>query len=228
MRENMFWKKTLLSLFFIALCNITGLAGKWQDWELGGQLGLGLASASKSGGILCPAIMLTGTRALEGKFMELGMGYYFGSKIEQNYALSDIDEANYATPEQIAEYNRLVNEAGQDVKVRMSVIPMTVDFYYIIYNSFYVGGGAGLYHIFFKREPTGDYRVDIDSQPGEIVKSPSTTAIGFQQIVGVEIFPMSETWDWFISLKTFFTTEGGAAGRLFGLTLGGKVIYRWD
>ena len=72
------------------------------------------------------------------------------------------------------------------------------------------------------------YEDIIDSEVGEIVKSPSTTAIGFQQMIGVEIFPMSEKWDWFISLKTFFTTEGGAAGRFYGLTLGGKVIYRWD
>ena len=228
MRKDILIKKTIFSVLLISLCHAAGISAKWQDWELGGQLGLGLAAASKSGRLMCPALTITGTKAMEGKFMELGLGYYFGSKIEENYSLADIDEANYATPEEIAEYNRLVSEAGQDVKVRMSVIPMTVDFYYVIYNSFYVGGGAGLYHIFFKREPTGDYRANIDSEPGAIVKSPSTTAIGFQQIVGVEIFPMSETWDWFISLKTFFTTEGGAAGRLFGLTLGGKVIYRWD
>ncbi len=201
-------------------------AVEWKDWELGGELGLGVGSGSKSGKILCPAIMGTATRTLDNKFLELGIGYMFGSQITVNYAEDDIDEAYYTEEEEDLK-EELKDEAGRDVKIRMSVIPMTVNFSYTIYESFYVGAGVGLYHVFYKREPLGDYRANIDSEKGEIVKSPSTTAMGFQQIVGMEIFPMSEKWSWFVGIKSFLTTAGGKCGGLRGITFGGKVKYTW-
>ena len=36
-------------------------AARWEDWELGGELGLGAGSGSKSGRIMCPAVMATMT-----------------------------------------------------------------------------------------------------------------------------------------------------------------------
>ncbi len=220
--------KRIIILFVCAvfLCVGSMFSAKWEDWELGGEMGLGYGVGSKSGRILCPALMGTATRTIENKFMELGLGYMFGSKIVQNYSAGDIDPAYY-TEEEMDVYNDLVAGAGQDVKVRMSVIPMTVNFYYRIFTSFYVGGGLGLYHVFYKIEPLGDYRVNIDSQSGEIVKSPTTTAIGFQQMAGMEIFPLSKKWSWFIGLKIFFTTAGGPSGALTGMTFGGKIKYSW-
>jgi hypothetical protein len=90
-----------------------------------------------------------------------------------------------------------------------------------------VGAGIGLYHVFYKKEPLGDWRVNPDSEPGETVKSPTTTTLGFQQMVGVEVFPMSQKWNWFMGLKTFMTASGGPSGSLLGVTIGSKVRYTW-
>lgn len=221
--------KIKVILFFI-VCFYSGSlnAAAWEDWELGGELGIGTGSGSNSGRILCPLVRITGTRTMGIKFVELGIGYMYGSQIVINYPAEDVDEANFEADEE-DDYIELVADAGQDVKVRMSIIPMTVNFYYTIFKHFYVGGGVGMYHVFYKKEPLGNYRVnpEIDSEKGKIVKSPSTTALGFQQLVGVEIFPMSKKWNWFIGLKSFFTTAGGPSGGLMGITFGGKVRYTW-
>lgn len=220
--------QTLVSLLFIVsvMLPICGFSATWEDWELGGDLGLGVASGSESGRILSPVLSLTATRYLDNKFMELGIGYMFGSQVVNNYASADIDP-DYYTEDETDLYNELKNNAEQDVAVKMSIIPMTVNFNYIIRESFFVGAGVGLYHIFYKKEPQGNYRADIDSPAGEIVKSPSTTALGFQQIVGMEIFPMSKNWSWFVGLKSFMTTSGGPSGSIMGINLGGKVRYTW-
>lgn len=218
--------KTKILLFLLFFCSSIINAAEWKDWDLGAEAGLGYGSGGESGKILCPATMLTATKTLDNKFLELGMGYMFGSEIVPNYAGSSLDPSFYDVDEQDL-YDDLVATADQDVKVRMSVIPMTVNFYYTIWKGLYVGGGLGLYHIFYKKEPLGDYRANLDSKKGEIVKSPTTTAMGFQQMVGYQVFPMSQKWRWYIGLKSFLTTQGGASGRLLGITLGGKVKYSW-
>ncbi|MFC2091828.1 hypothetical protein ACFLTD_03560 [Elusimicrobiota bacterium] len=219
-------KKIILIAFLVSALLTKANSARWEDWNLGSELGLGLGSGGKGGRILCPALMLTATRTIENKWLELSLGYMYGSEITTNYSADDIDPETYAEDEQEL-YEDLASGIDQDVKIRLSVIPMTVNFYYTIFKSFYVGGGVGLYNIFYKREPLGDHRANIDSEIGEIVKSPSTTAMGFQQVVGVQIFPMSDRWEWFVNLKSFITTEGGASGRLFGVTFGGKVKYIW-
>jgi acetoin utilization deacetylase AcuC-like enzyme len=186
-------------LIIITLLPVCGFSARWEDWELGGDLGLGVASGSNSGRILSPVLNLTATRYLDNKFMELAIGYMFGNQIVNNYSSADVDPDYYTEDEQ-ALYNELKDNAEKEVKVKMSVIPMTVNFNYIIRESFFVGAGVGLYHIFYKREPLGNYRANMDSVAGEIVKSPSTTALGFQQIVGMEIFPMSKNWSWFVEI----------------------------
>lgn len=214
----------LILLFIYPICSLD--ASKWEDWELGGELGFAVGSGSKSGRLLSPGAKATLTKLIEKKFMELAIGYMYGSEITENYSKELIDEANFEDNE-IDEFNQLISEAEQDVKIRLSVIPMTVNFYYTVFESFYAGGGIGLYHIFYKKEPLGDYRANIDSAPGEIVKSPATTALGFQQMVGIQIFPMSKKWSWFVGAKSFITTSGGPAGSIFGITFGGKVRYSW-
>jgi hypothetical protein len=189
----------------------------WEDWELGGELGLAVAQGGKSGRILSPGLMGTATRIIDDKFLELGLGFMFGSDTEINYNTEDVEFSDQAVKD----------DAGKEVKVKMSVIPMTINFHYTFYRNFYVGAGAGLYHVFYKKEPLGKWRVNPDSEPGEPVKWPTTTALGFQQIVGVEVFPLSENWNWFMGIKTFMTTSAGHAGGLLGITIGGKVRYTW-
>lgn len=218
----------LVSGIIFFLCAGYSNAAAWADWELGSEMGLGVGAGSKSGKILCPVVRITGTRVIDIRFVELGVAYMYGSEIVINYPAVDVDEAFFDVDE-MDKYDELINEAGMDVKVRMSVIPMTVNFYYTVFEHFYVGGGLGLYHVFYKKEPLGNYRVnpEYDLEKGAIVKSPSTTALGFQQMIGWEIFPMSKKWNWFIGFKSFFTTAGGPSGGLSGITFGGKVRYTW-
>jgi len=212
-------KRVVLSIIFLVI-NSLCFSATWEDWDLGGELGLGVGSGSQSGKVLSPALRVTGTRQIGNKFLELGLGYMFGSEMTVNYTAGELERTDVYDSDVVA-------DAGQEVKVRMSVIPMTVNFYYPFYQSFYIGAGIGLYHIFYKREPTGDWRVTPDSERGEIVKSPATTALGFQQMVCMRIFPMSPRWHWFVGIKSFVTTSGGAAGSLMGITLGGKLKYTW-
>ncbi|MFC2061877.1 hypothetical protein ACFLUV_05125 [Elusimicrobiota bacterium] len=210
-------KLVFIILVLMYFCVSNMFATNWKDWEIGGELGLGVGSGSKSGRLLCPTPMVTFTRVLDRRFLELGMGYMYGAAIEKNYTE---EETEYYEQE-------IIDDAGQDIEVRMSVIPMTVNFFYTIYENFYVGAGVGFYHIFYKEVPLGEYRVNTDSVPGEIVKSPATTALGFQQMVGLEIFPMSEKWNWFAGVKSFLTTSGSRTGGLIGITVGMKVRYTW-
>ncbi|MFH1415227.1 MAG: hypothetical protein ABIH89_03980 [Elusimicrobiota bacterium] len=220
--------RKIIILSFIAAAFLIGncQSAEWKDWELGGELGLAYGKGGKSGKIMGPGLMVTGVKTIGQKTMEIGMGYFYGSEITINYPKSDIDP-DFFDDEEMDLYDDLLAGAEQDVKIRISVIPMTVNFLYKVYSSFYVGGGLGLYHVFYKEEPLGDYRANVDSAKGEIVKSPSTTAIGFQGLVGVQVFPMSEKWNWFIGLKPFVTTAGGTSGSLMGITFGGKVRYNW-
>ncbi|MBN2406858.1 MAG: hypothetical protein JXJ19_04095 [Elusimicrobia bacterium] len=211
-------KKTVLFLSIMLLPYLADLeAARWKDWELGGDLGLGYAAGSKSGKILCPAVKATVTKVLDTRMIEIGVGYLYGSETEKNYTVKD---AEYYDQE-------IIDAAESDVKVRLSVIPMTVNFFYNIYTHFYVGGGVGFYHVFYKREPLGEYGVAPDSEPGVIEKAPATTALGFQQMAGVEIFPMSDNWSWFAGFQSFFTTSATRTGGMMGLTLGGRVRYSW-
>lgn len=208
-------------LTFLLVVILTGTnivhAASWEDWELGGELGLGVGEGSKSGGILSPALMFTGVRELEDKSLELGLGYIFGTSEEENYTKEDL---SYPEDEVLA-------DAGKDVAVKINVVPMTVNFMYTIYEQFYIGGGVGLYHVFYKKEPLGNHRATADSEPGETFSRPVTTAMGFQQKMGMEVFPMDPNWNWFVGLKSFVTTDT-PAGSLLGVTLGGKVRYSWE
>lgn len=205
----------VLIMYYVSVLN----AAKWEEWELGGELGLGVGSAVNSGRILSPAIMVTGTRIVEDRFLELGLGYMFGSDTEINYTEKD---AEYYDDDPTVKAG-----AEKEVTVRLSVIPMTINFHYHIYESFYIGAGIGLYHVFYSREPLGDWRVNPSSEKGEKVRSRPTTALGFQQMIGMEIFPLSEKWKWFVGIKSFITTSAGVAGSLLGLTIGGKLRYIW-
>ncbi|MFW6134078.1 MAG: hypothetical protein ACOC5R_00715 [Elusimicrobiota bacterium] len=215
--KNKVWINVLIFLFIIV-----GLSksAQWEDWELGGEMGLGVGSGSKSGKILCPSLTITGTRTIDEKFLELGLGYLFGSDTEINYTTEELERTDVYDP-------NVRRDVEKEVKIRLSVIPMTFNFHYTIYESFYIGAGIGLYHVFYKKEPLGDWRAEPDSEPGEVVKYPATTVLGFQQMVGMEIFPMSENWNWFVGIKSFVTTSAVETGGLMGISLGGKVRYTW-
>ncbi|GEM_PF-2610566 len=213
-------KKIIFIFIFLGFFYSAGVyASQWEDWELGGELGLGVGAGNRSGRILSPSLMVTGTRVSDDFMIELGLGYLFGSREEENYRLSGEYEKDYE-PE-------IWDQQENDVRVRMSVVPMTINFHYVFYENFYVGAGVGLYHLFYSKEPLGHYRAEPDSEPGETVTKPASTALGFQQMVGMEIFPVSPNWNWFVGMKSFVTTPAGPAGTLFGATIGGKVRYTW-
>ncbi len=207
-------------LTFLLIIGITGIkivnATAWEDWELGGELGLGVGEGSERGGILSPALMITGTRQIENRSLELGLGYMFGTSQEVNYTEDDLSYPDART----------LADAGKDVDVKINVIPMTVNFMYTIYDLFYLGAGIGLYHVFYRKEPLGAHKASPDAEPGETVSRPATTAIGFQQKMGMEVFPMSPNWNWFVGIQSFLTTDT-PAGSLLGISFGGKVRYSW-
>ncbi len=206
----------ILTLLMIILMSAGITRAAWEDWELGGEFGLGLGRGSKRGCILSPAVKVTGTRKIGDMYIELGLGYMFGSDTEINYTI----DAKYH-PDDVK------NDAGKEITVKLNVIPMTINFIYTIYENFYIGAGLGLYHVFYREVPDGNRRVNPNSERGETVSSPVTTAFGFQQMVGMEIFPLRENWKWFIGMKSFVTTDTGKAGRLVGITVGSRIRYIW-
>ncbi|MGM0442040.1 MAG: hypothetical protein ACQEQC_06450 [Elusimicrobiota bacterium] len=210
---------TFLVAVVITFFNIAR-AASWEDWELGGELGLAVGDAAQSGRLLSPALMITGIREVDSKSLELGLGYMFGSLEEVNYTEEEIEG-------DIQSYSQdVLDDAGKNISVKLNVVPMTVNFIYTIYDAFYIGGGIGMYHVFYSKEPLGNHRATPGSEPGETISHPVTTAFGFQQKMGMEVFPMNPNWDWFVGLKSFMTTDT-PAGSLLGVTLGGKVRYIW-
>jgi hypothetical protein len=153
-------KKTFVVLLVFLVSAAANAA--WEDWDLGGELGLGIGAGSEKGKIMSPALTVTGTREEGNKRIELGLGFMYGTDQIENFTKADLgDDRNSA------EYR-----PGETVL-------------YTIYENFYVGGGVGLYNVFYKEIPGGDYRVNPDSKVGAEVKSPASTALGFQQLAGV-------------------------------------------
>ncbi|MEA3506629.1 MAG: hypothetical protein U9R36_03955, partial [Elusimicrobiota bacterium] len=64
--------KKLITVFLLVLAAAAARAADWQDWELGGELGLGIGAGSKKGRIMNPALTVTGTRQYDNMFLELG------------------------------------------------------------------------------------------------------------------------------------------------------------
>jgi opacity protein-like surface antigen len=208
-------KKTFVVLLVFLVSAAANAA--WEDWDLGGELGLGIGAGSEKGKIMSPALTVTGTREEGNKRIELGLGFMYGTDQIENFTKADLgDDRNSA------EYR-----PGETVDAKLTVMPFTVNILYTIYENFYVGGGVGLYNVFYKEIPGGDYRVNPDSKVGAEVKSPASTALGFQQLAGVEIFPMSPNWSWFVGIKSFLTTSSPQVASILGITIGGKVKYSW-
>ncbi len=213
-----------LTIFILALLLVPGFlcASAWEVWELGGEFGLVVGAGGKEGRILSPGIAATITKTDVNPMMEFGLAYYFGSELAENYKESDVEDYGLGQnkiPEVIA-------DAGKEIRRRLSVVPVTLNFIYTVYDNFYIGGGVGLYNVWYRIEPTDDHRVNPDGKPGDWYSHTPTTNFGFQQIVGMEIFPVSENWKWFVGARSFLTS-GSAAGRILGITIGGKVRYTW-
>lgn len=217
MRAGMNILKLLLPVFLVIVLP-PELRGSWEEWELGGELGLAVGAGTEGGRLLSPGVMVTATKDLEDRRMELGVGFMYGFSEEENY--SGLVHYDYQDSPGI------IADEGKDIRTRLMLVPLTVNFLFDFREDFYVGGGVGLYNVFITDEPLGPWRVDPDSNPGETVRRPSTTAFGAQQMVGVEIFPMSPNWNWFVGMKSFvvFRTR---LGTIFGSTIGGKVRYTW-
>ncbi len=218
------FKLGLSTLAVILFFSLPLSASAWENWEPGGELGLALGAGSDEGRILSPGVALTLTKVDINPVMELGLAYYFGSEIGENY--TEEDAYGYDLGDQTAP--GVIADAGEEVRRRLSVVPFTLNFIYTIYDDFYIGGGVGLYNVWFRKEPLGDWRAypDPDVEKGEIYSHSPTTTFGFQQVAGMEIFPMSDNWSWFIGIRSFLTS-GTAAGRILGITVGGKVRYSW-
>ncbi len=206
-----------LTVFLVFMAAATAAGAGWEDWELGGELGFGLGAGSEKGKIMSPALTATATREYGPRMLELGVGVMFGT--DQVINFTEDERGEYRTP---SEYR-----SGETVDSKLTIMPFTVNFIYRIYENFYVGGGIGLYNVFYKEVPFGDYRVNPDSKKGAEVKSPSSSVLGFQQLAGVEIFPLSENWNWFVGIKSFLTTFAPQVGSIIGITIGGKVKYSW-
>ncbi|MEA3506527.1 MAG: hypothetical protein U9R36_03445, partial [Elusimicrobiota bacterium] len=138
--------------------------------------------------------------------------------------ITNFDEEDLGPDRNPNDYN-----PDEIVEAKLTVVPFTVNFIYTLYENFYVGGGVGLYNVFYKEVPLGDYRVNpgqAEEEKGAEVKSPSSTSLGLQQVVGVEIFPMSENWSWFAGIKSFWIASA-PTGSVLGVTIGGKARYSW-
>ena len=217
--------KRVLFLFFAFIFTPLLLsASSWDNWELGGELGLALGSGGDEGRILSPGIAATITKTDISPIMEFGLAYYFGSEISSNYSSEDVADYNLGSERE----PEIVADADNEIRRRTSVVPLTFNFIYTVHDNFYIGGGIGLYNVWYRKEPLGDWRPypDPDIEKGEMYSHSPTTTLGFQQMVGVEIFPVSENWNWFVGARSFMTSQT-AAGRILGITIGAKVRYSW-
>ncbi|NLB35163.1 MAG: hypothetical protein GX817_05030 [Elusimicrobia bacterium] len=211
--------KKLLLAFFLLFSAYLPLSAFWEEWELGGELGLSIGAGMKSGRVLSPALMFTGTRQMDERKLELGVGMMFGSKDGTNYNLSDVEFEWQDVPS-------VLTDADKKIREKIFIIPTTANLIYDFYESFYIGAGLGLYHVFYTEEPAGPWRVNPSGEPGAKVKSRASTSFGLQQMVGMEIFPLSDNWSWFVGLKSFFIF-GHRIGNILGVNIGGKVRYTW-